>query len=480
MRMLLFGNFKILLFMVASISANVHSLELKCYQDSIYSMNLSAQFGEFKNQGQIGICYAEVGMQLGEAALFRKSAIKKSLSSAYLAANYCVKSTDFRLPRIDQQMRSFAEGKLQINDLDALKLYDGGAKDVVDQLVKLSKIPESSNDDSLNFKAARFQTGTDFDKALVNAAASGEFQELLSQVKAAEEQYPNLREELDKKWTIVDAAHKRLNALPKPQASSPKSVYDAYNQEVRTYNQLSDEYNALSASLKKVIEAINSGNQKIKDGISASVHAKACYPFQCYIDSALVKGGVQMPRLVADPLLSRIAEHDSTACTESVNQEILDKLLSRMCLGVPLYVGLNKTSKIKLVRPAGEVNSIDEGHAMTAVGFEEKSGVHYLVLRNSWGKDSMGFLPFSELCRIDSIAGVLNAEKISTEEQSEAEAVKTNESSERMYRQRRQDSKFFKMTHVTYELQNRLPASLPGAALDFSLEIQRSYFVIHP
>lgn len=411
------GSFKIALAfgIFTALATPIHSQTLKCGEREVAAIDLSPQFGQFKDQGILGTCYAETGTQLAEAARFRAIGDKRAMASGVLAASYCANSFESQSSSIARVIKEYSQGAFSVASLNGMSILEGGQRDVVNEVARLSRLPEASEDSVLAYKDARRKASGDFDHAIIAAAKDPaclkslkDLEDLTAEEKLRDAEY---QKEYDKFQQMV--AQSGTTATTRKKAAEVEVLLQ---KQVDVVRKLSNTLDKIAAQKKETVKTLS-------ENVFKKVHDQSCDAFRCYVKSALLEKTVEISKVAGQLIDVDPVPADTVPCSPAAIAQNLKKVMNNLCLGVPLYAGFGPTSFVKFESPGERRQTIVTGHAMVAMGVGMHNGINTLIMRDSGGKDSYAYLPVTELCRIRSLSALLNTEKVDGEPASEAAAL---------------------------------------------------------
>ncbi len=339
-----------------------YTAQMHCFGEAFEEISLENQFTDFKFQRGHGTCFAQAATNVVEAALFRQSGEKKSLSAEFAAAAYCGHPKQLKFSLNTQ--RDFAKNS---SFFDPLNVVEGGEEEqALDEILSTERFP-------LDSAVAR----QSYDRTIQEVT-----RELKKDLKGYEDFYINFEK-------IADL-----------EAKIKKATEPAGKQKlILKLNKLIQR----KAEIENRLETAAQNDQ---------AYVKICDQFRCYFRKLQTGQTATIGNLEK---VSLLVEMDAlyppqSICSQEANRETIGIILHGLCLGIPMTGALIKGAKwIAKQDSVLENRVVKSGHVMAMQGLrrDAKTGRIFWVLRNSWGPNTYGLLPIEESCHIaDSFAAV--------------------------------------------------------------------------
>ncbi len=359
------------------------------------------QFTEVKNQRDEGTCYSYSAVACVEAALYRKSGNKKSLSTEYTTVNHCLKPRQLDTP-VNTRQKIIGS----LNDFN--KFFDGGKNiETIESLLANQRAPwdlppKQEKEVQKLYKELKIKAGElslesqSQEKALMRGKVEikDQIDELTAEI-----------EDLKEKFEEAKKNHKTTNA-----------IRDELESKFTKKEELDIKWNEINFKIEKIYSQ------------NSRVICEAAHCFLKKLDDNSNSVDLRELEITRDYINLDFDEKDRNQknhCEPKDNIQNIKNVMRNLCIGVPVSVGLSNTSVIARENSDTEFKAKDitEGHAMVITGVKTLNNTPFFTFRNSWGKKGKEtLLPFFEACKLTSTGGVVNRIPINGETISEAEA----------------------------------------------------------
>ncbi len=372
-------------------------MQPKCFGQPMNNFVLD-QFVEVKDQGNEGTCYSYSATANIEAALYRQTGKRKSLSREYATVSHCLRPEKRNYQGILEKIYSpNPEGGYN-------SFFDGDSQlDNIESLLNQERAPW---DLPPNKKA--------------------KFQKYYAELKLKTEK---LSSEIRVKTDPLVARHNELQT-EKEKLENEKEQLKSYilNTSIsrETFDNFKKKYKEIINHLEMIDDEIDSNNRMLEE-ITTPNGKKICEEgVGCYlrkINENTEKANLRDLKLNKDTD-SDLEESKSPECNSGYNSQVISKIMRNLCIGVPVAAGVINTSIQTKNRSTKNSNEqFVPAHGMVITGVKTIKGIPHFVFRNSWGKDAEETtLSFKEACKIRRTGSVLNTAPLQGESISERQA----------------------------------------------------------
>ena len=371
------------------------------------------QFVEVKDQGKEGTCYSYAATANIEAALYRQTGNRRSLSREYATVSHCLRpekrNSDGILertysPNSDGGYSSFFDGGYHLDNIRSLLDQERAPWD----LPPNKKAEAQKYYSELKFKIEKLSNDTRIKTFPLVARQN----------------------ELNAKKEELETEKKQIESFAR--------THREITSETKEFNIYLKRYEEIRDHLKMIDIESDSNNRELEE-ITTPNGKDICRNGFCYLEK--IKGNTETANLrdlelnvdtksnlvdqkSSDTLFDDPFKDPDQKCNSLSNSKVTRRIMRNLCIGVPVAASVMNTKiQTKNRSTKNSKKRFVPAHSMVITGVKTINGTPHFVFRNSWGKDAEETtLSFLEACKIKQTGSVLNTAPLKGESMSEAQA----------------------------------------------------------
>lgn len=372
-------------------------MQPKCFGQDMNNFVLD-QFVEVKDQGDEGTCYSYAATANIEAALYRQTGTRRSLSREYATVSHCLRPEKrnyigildkIHTPDSEGGYNSFFDGDSQLGNIESLLNQERAPWDLPPN--KKAKLQKYYTELKLKIEKLSSEIRLKTDPLVARR----------NELQTEKEKLENEKEQLKRYIVNTEMPHETFENLKKK-----------YIEIINHLGMIDDEINNNNRTLEELTTP--NGKKICEEGVG-------CYLRK--INENTEKANLRDLKLNRDTD-SDLEESKSSECNSSYNSQVISKIMRNLCIGVPVAASVTNT-KIN-TKNSSNKNSEEkfvDAHAMVIKGVKTIEGIPHFVFRNSWGKNAEETtLSFWEACKIKHTGSVLNTAPLQGDSISERHA----------------------------------------------------------